>query len=175
MEEKDKYESMGVPIPHVNDDSTANLIRNWRRQAERFFAVVGSDRVTVTDHASVQIIGPGGIPSQEAVGEPTVMSYPEVLLQTEIILTGDRTHEGILVQGVTVAWEEIIRRLAQDPEFLSKIDWRRSTGANLKSSSLVLMSVKDGQRWSSPLGAVTREEMLLPRELILAQYASMIK
>jgi restriction system protein len=48
-----------------------------------------------------------------------------VLLQAAIILTGDRTQEGILVQGVAIAWEEIIRWLAHDPEFLFKIDWRK--------------------------------------------------
>jgi len=60
----------------------------------------------------------------EVVG-PLLLPGPEVLLQAAIILTGDRTQEGILVQGVAVAWEEIIRQLAQDPEFLFKIDWRK--------------------------------------------------
>ena len=50
---------------------------------------------------------------------------PEILIQAEIILPGDRTHEGVLVQGVTVIWDEIIRHLAQDPEFLFKIHWRK--------------------------------------------------
>jgi restriction system protein len=63
----------------------------------------------------------------EVVGPPVdlALRVPEVLLQAAIILTGDRTQEGILVQGVAVAWEEIIRHLAQDPEFLFKIDWRK--------------------------------------------------
>jgi restriction system protein len=56
---------------------------------------------------------------------PSPLPGPEVLLQAAIILAGDRTQEGILVQGVAVAWEEIIRQLAQDPEFLFKIDWRK--------------------------------------------------
>jgi len=63
----------------------------------------------------------------EVVGPPVdlALRVPEVLLQAAIILTGDRIQEGILVQGVAVAWEEIIRQLAQDPEFLFKIDWRK--------------------------------------------------
>src|SRR5215510_2398977 len=51
----------------------------------------------------------------------------------------------------------------------------RSAGASLKSSSLVLMSVKDGQRSSSHLGVATGGEISSPRKLVLAQYASMIK
>ena len=59
----------------------------------------------------------------EVVGPPVdlALRVPEVLLQAAIILTGDRTQEGILVQGVAVAWEEIIRHLAQDPEFSHSI------------------------------------------------------
>lgn len=59
------------------------------------------------------------------VGEPRVPRDPELLLQTAIILTGDRTQEGVLVQGVAIAWEEMIRWLARDPEFLLKISWRK--------------------------------------------------
>jgi len=63
--------------------------------------------------------------SRVEVVEPPLPLDPEILLQTAIILTGDTTQEGILVQGVAVAWEEIIRWLAQDPEFLFKIGWRK--------------------------------------------------
>ena len=59
------------------------------------------------------------------VVEPLLPPDPEVLLQAAIILTGDTTQEGVLVRGVAVAWEEIIRWLAQDPEFLFKIGWRK--------------------------------------------------
>jgi hypothetical protein len=56
---------------------------------------------------------------------PPVPVDPEILLQAASILTGDTTPEGLLVQGVAVAWEEIIRWLAQDPDFLFKISWRK--------------------------------------------------
>jgi restriction system protein len=56
---------------------------------------------------------------------PLLPPDPEVLLQAAIILTGDTTQEGVLVRGVAVAWEEIIRWLAQDPKFLFKISWRK--------------------------------------------------
>jgi len=59
------------------------------------------------------------------VGGPPPPLDPEILLQAAIILTGDTTQEGILVQGIAVAWEEIIRWLAQDPQFLFKIGWRK--------------------------------------------------
>src|SRR6266850_3024547 len=63
--------------------------------------------------------------SRVEVVEPPLPLDPEILLQTAIILTGDTTQEGILVQGIAVAWEEIIRWLAQDPQFLFKIGWRK--------------------------------------------------
>jgi len=65
------------------------------------------------------------VSSRVVVVEPLLPPGPEVLLQAAIILTGDTTQEGILVQGVAVAWEEIIRWLAYDPEFLLKIGWRK--------------------------------------------------
>ncbi len=63
--------------------------------------------------------------AQSVVVGPLFPPAPEVLLQAAIILTGDTTQEGILVRGVAVAWEEIIGWLAQDPEFLFKISWRK--------------------------------------------------
>src|SRR5262245_31439016 len=57
--------------------------------------------------------------------ESSVPLNPEVLLQAAVILTGDTTQEGILVQGIAVAWEEIIQQFTQDPDFLFKVSWRK--------------------------------------------------
>jgi len=43
---------------------------------------------------------------------------PEVLLQTELLVLGDRTQEGVLVASVASAWFEIYRAIEKDPDFL---------------------------------------------------------
>lgn len=50
---------------------------------------------------------------------------PQVDLNAELIIQGDKTNEGRLVEGVRIAWFEIIRRFNQNPEESFKIDPRR--------------------------------------------------
>ncbi len=52
-------------------------------------------------------------------------SAPQVDLNAELIIQGDKTNEGRLVVGVRIAWFEIIRRFSQNPEDIFKIDPRR--------------------------------------------------
>ena len=49
----------------------------------------------------------------------------ELLIQSEIVLLGDKTSEGQLVELLAVPWFEIIREIRHDPEFLHRIDWRK--------------------------------------------------
>jgi restriction system protein len=106
---------MDLTMPQFNDDSTANLIRNWRRQAERFFAGVGSDHVSVTDSAVVQIIGPEGLPAEGNTGNPPLDQYPGVLLKAAVVGYGNKTLEGQLIWCVAPPWFEIIELLMRDP------------------------------------------------------------
>jgi restriction system protein len=48
---------------------------------------------------------------------------PIITIQTVLTL-GDKTQEGRLVEGVRIAWDEIIRRFAKDPEEIYRIDPR---------------------------------------------------
>ena len=43
---------------------------------------------------------------------------PELLLQTEIIIHGDRSREGTLVTAAAYPWLEIKQHLARDPDFI---------------------------------------------------------
>jgi len=43
---------------------------------------------------------------------------PELLLQAEIVLMGDKTAEGQLVKAAAFPWIEIVDHLERDPEFL---------------------------------------------------------
>jgi restriction system protein len=103
MNETPQEPSTDVPVPQSDMGWLQSIIASYRQRNVSWADASG--RVEVV----APLLPPG----------------PEVLLQAAIILTGDRTQEGILVQGVAVAWEEIIRQLAQDPEFLFKITWRK--------------------------------------------------
>lgn len=43
---------------------------------------------------------------------------PELLLQTEIVTTGDKSAEGQLIKAVAFPWLEIVDHLERNPEFL---------------------------------------------------------
>jgi restriction system protein len=61
---------------------------------------------------------------RRSVDIPNVI-VPGILLQATVINLGDHTNEGQLVEGVAIAWFEIIKQLESDPEFLFKIGWRK--------------------------------------------------
>jgi restriction system protein len=103
MNETPQEPSSDVPVPQANLGWMQSMFEANRQQ--HFYAAQRS--------------------GYAVVGGPPISLDPEVLLQADIILTGDRTQEGVLVQGIAVAWEEIIRWLDQDPEFLFKIGWRK--------------------------------------------------
>ena len=50
---------------------------------------------------------------------------PQINLNAEIIVLGDKTSEGRLVEGVRTAWHEIIRYFGKHPEELFNIDPRK--------------------------------------------------
>lgn len=49
---------------------------------------------------------------------------PSVLLQA-VIVPGDETAEGQLIESVAFPWFEIIERIAQTPDTIYEIDWRK--------------------------------------------------
>jgi restriction system protein len=63
-----------------------------------------------------------GVPPPDAPGnEPT----PGVLIQATIIMLGDKTNEGQLVEAIAIPWFEIVRELGRNPNFLFEFDWRK--------------------------------------------------
>lgn len=75
--------------------------------------------------ATFQIISPIGIPSEEAFGKPDVQKSPQLLVQAAIVVLGDKTNEGSLVEAVSLPWFEIIKEIERDPRFLFEIPWRK--------------------------------------------------
>jgi len=49
---------------------------------------------------------------------------PQITIQT-LIIAGDKVSEGILVQGVSIAWREVIRMISRNPEEIYDIDPRK--------------------------------------------------
>jgi restriction system protein len=41
-----------------------------------------------------------------------------------VVIPGEKTHEGRLIQDVTIAWVELVRLMKQDPDLIFKIDAR---------------------------------------------------
>jgi len=72
-----------------------------------------------------QTIHATGTPSTTQVWPPVVGDYPAVLLRAVVVNLGDQTDDGPLVEGVSVAWFEIVKELARDADFLFKVPWRK--------------------------------------------------
>ena len=111
----------------------AGLLEQWERLPEGSVHVVSAsgrfriqleETTDVKDTANIEIRPPVVSLDMQGV-TPKVVAYPDVLLQATIVVTGDVTSEGHLIQGVSVAWFEIINEMERDPEFLFRIGWRK--------------------------------------------------
>ena len=80
----------------------------------------------------------------------TVDPYPDVLLQAAVTILGDRIAEGQIVEGVSLAWFEIISHIESDPDFLFKIPARRVeeivAGAYERAGWEVILTPRSGDR-----------------------------
>jgi restriction system protein len=101
------------------DFGVPGLLANWRRRHQAEWSRAAA--------VSRNLISPGGIPSAEAFGIPSLSSdtHHDLILQAIIVTSGDKTNEGRLIQGVTIPWFEILRELDRDPQFLLRLTWRK--------------------------------------------------
>lgn len=60
-------------------------------------------------------------PPADSAGTP----LPDMLLASEIILTGGKVAEGFLIERVAISWLAIFKRLSADPHFLLQFDPRQ--------------------------------------------------
>ncbi len=58
------------------------------------------------------------------LGNKALVDAPSVLLQA-VIIPGDKTTEGQLVEAVALPWFEIIDLVSRSPETIYEIDWRK--------------------------------------------------
>lgn len=122
--EPGSYRITGSPAEFNVIGTLVERLRSGQLEALRLTAQ-GTVGGSLTGPPSSQTIRPSGIPSEERVGTPVVGHYPAVLLQAMVVNLGDQTEGGPLVEGVSVAWFEIVRELARDPAFLFKVSWRK--------------------------------------------------
>jgi restriction system protein len=47
------------------------------------------------------------------------------LLMQAVVVPGDETKEGTLIEAVAVPWFELIKLMSADPQFMFRIDWRK--------------------------------------------------
>jgi len=107
------------------EDAIANIIARWWQQKQEVFHITATGGARTSGSAPAQIIRPSGIPTEEAFGTPQVVQYPEVLLQSAVVVFGDKTNEGQLIREVAIPWFEIIRHLDRDPDFMFRIPSRK--------------------------------------------------
>jgi len=93
------------------DSATPALVEHWRRRSRQ---AVGSVVVEVPT---------GHLPLDG--NNPSVIQYPEILLQAAFVSLGSSTPEGHIVEAVAIPWFEILKQLEQDPDFLFKVPWRK--------------------------------------------------
>jgi restriction system protein len=81
---------------------------------------------------------------------PSVVVYPDVLLQAAVVSLGSSTREGSIVETVAPAWFEILKLLDQDPDFLFKVPWRKLeeivAGAYERAGCDVVLTPRSGDR-----------------------------
>ena len=122
-------------IPHQDyDTGIASLIVHWeaRRRSTQIAAIHASQQANASDEislglvetAKVQVIYPGDTPSEEAVDGPAIPLDGELLVQA-LVTFGDKTNEGQIVRAVTIAWDEIIKEILRDPDFIHRVPWRK--------------------------------------------------
>jgi restriction system protein len=74
---------------------------------------------------------------------------PDITVQA-ILTFGDKTNEGRLVEGVRIAWDEIVRIITNDPNEILKIDPRRFeeliAGAYVKDGYEVELTPRSGDK-----------------------------
>ena len=118
-------------VPFLREDyDIGYLIAHWQARRQNSYlaaihSVTSSDELGVRLDNAVQAISPKSISSQEEVSRPRIPLEGEILVQAEVVVLGDRTNEGQLIKAVTIAWEEIIKEIARDREFLNRIPWRK--------------------------------------------------
>jgi hypothetical protein len=105
------------PFRNTNRD-TVSLIHHWHAQRQ-------------AQNAVHQIVQQQASPARRVAVFKTIHRVDrssvdgELLLQAQIILFGDKTKEGHLVESVAIPWKAIIKEWERDPDFIFRLKPRQ--------------------------------------------------
>ncbi|HTD89414.1 MAG TPA: restriction endonuclease [Burkholderiales bacterium] len=88
-----------------------------RSNAHLFIPLAAHARSRVSAHADLSILG--SVDRNNAL-----LDTPSLLLQA-VVITSDKTAEGILIQSAAVPWFEIVGIIQRSPESIYSIHWRK--------------------------------------------------
>lgn len=131
---------------------TQALVDHWKAQnAPRAIVASTSAQLGPVELSAVgQVIRPSGIPSEEAFGTPSIESLPDIIIPAGVVVLGDKTSEGRLVDAVGIAWFEIIKQLSADPDYLYNVNWRTLeevvAGAYEREGFQVVLTSRSGDK-----------------------------
>jgi restriction system protein len=114
------------PVPSESQYTAARIIRDWREYGGHRVISVHEDMV-IEDAQPKIIITPesGSATFRGMQGEINIADPPEILIQQAIEVLGDEVDEGLLIHSVAIPWQQILKEIDGDPNFLSKVDWRK--------------------------------------------------
>jgi restriction system protein len=109
---------MSLPFRNNATDVTKLLV-NWeaQRQAQHVARQVVQQAVSDTLRVAVH--------DTITTGDDSAVDYGELLLQAQIVIFGDKTNEGHLIQAVAIPWIEIIREWEREPDFIFRLSSRQ--------------------------------------------------
>jgi restriction system protein len=106
------------------------LTKHWPALADQIRMIYGVDSATFTDSAGAVITSPPSLPGQDLL--------PTLLMQT-LVVKGDKTPDGSVIQAVTIPWKQILRLINDDPDAIYKIDprtWEEIIAGSYRASGL---------------------------------------
>lgn len=118
------------------DGGLGRLVRHYRLHAEAGEGSLSGGEVHMGHgqaelspmqvHAQGRVLPIGTATERdEAHALALAVLHHELLLQSAVVRLGERVPEGQVVEAVMVPWKDLVRAVAQDPEFLRKVDPRK--------------------------------------------------
>ena len=98
----------------TDEGELRSLLDGWKETDKPTF--MGSMHA-VTGHAS---FSGGGTLTIKSL----VQSAASIVLQT-LVIPGAKTTDGVIIEAIAIAWKEIVKAVADDPNFMYQIPWRK--------------------------------------------------
>jgi hypothetical protein len=126
--ERDNMTNVQGPPFHNQDDGIARLIAHWEAHRKKTqLAAINASQGIVPNTGNLSLSGLAPVVSTASIPFERVQGKldAELILQAQIVVLGDKTQEGQLIQGVRIPWYEIIREYERDPDFIFRLKPRQ--------------------------------------------------